>query len=69
MNISPKYKIKYDSALLLTIERIKHSGAYVTHVLLDDDNHTIETIPHYGYSKSGTLEQAKRMYNLRKDKI
>ena len=64
MFTSPKYKILYDSALLLSIFN-NLNGSLCTQVLLDDPDHTIETIAYYGYTKRQVIKITKEKYNIK----
>ena len=66
MLLSPKYKILYDSALLLSINKHDVNGSIQSRVLLDDSDHTIETINYYYYTKRQVVKITNEIYNLRK---
>ena len=64
MFTSPKYKVLYDSALLLSVYQ-NFNGSWVSQVLLDDPDHTIETIAYYGYTKRQVIKITKEKYNIK----
>lgn len=66
MLVSPKYKVLYETASLLSVYK-NFNGSLVTQVLLDDSDHTIETIAYYGHTKKEVLNLTKEKYNIKEE--
>ena len=62
MFTSPKYKVLYDTAELVSIQ--KHlNGMWSVCILLDGNQ--FETILYYGYTKEQIIKITKEKYNIK----